>query len=273
MNKYIYITNTKVKGVVETYLDSDLDTTVHFNLKDAIEYGKLVIKESLDRHLKFFDMDEYEENNGIISYTFKIIKVSCNYLGIEDIDEMNKYYYDNLSKINKEDLYDFLLSVLGSVEYDLDLDGNILSTTYNPDSYFDIRSFEYGTKYHLDKYDIGDIVKIKGKDGIFIIYDISNIYESIYNSEDPLYFRQGYMLGNEYNENITENTLLVFDEDIIKIQDYDWIDILSLYKNDADIIINRNHDKFNDTIWEFIHNNIKLNLDTVKRFNDKLNKD
>lgn len=249
MNKYIYILDIKFQGIVKyCYLDKDIYNNFYYSLEEAIEHGKDLLKDALKRTASYLNMD-IKDILDIVEYSFIIKQVSCNYIKFNEDNEREEYYKNNISNITKENLYDFLLSILNYVEYTLDLDGNITYNSCNDNFYLDFRSFKYPDKYHLNKFKIGDKVKYKyHTEKIYEIAEILNKDSLIYNSKDPLYFRQGYILTDIYDDYCNKYSYLAFDEDLLESSDeeyynyyksYDWYDGNNIIGTYDDYINNR----------------------------------
>lgn len=245
MSKYIYIIDVKFRGIIENcYMYDDIFNDFYYSLEEAIEAGLEKLKYSMKRTIAYLDLD-YEDILDIIDYSFIIKQVSGDYIRFEDKDDMEEYYFKNISKINKENLYDFLMSILNYTEYFIDLDGNITSYACDVDEHLDFRSFKYNDKYHLNKFKVGDKVKLKypieghGPDKVYEIFEVMNKDMDIHDSNDPLHFRQGYALCDIYNEYNNKYCYLAFDEDLIESSDkeyYEFYKTWDRYDKDGNII-------------------------------------
>lgn len=245
MSKYIYILDVKFQGLLEnSYMYDDIFNDCYYSLDEAIEKGREMLNYSIKRTMAYMDL-EYEDILDIIRYSFIIKQVSGDYIRFDNEDDLEKYYNENISKINKENLYDFLMSILTYTEYFIDINGNITSYSLNDNEYLDFRSFEYDNKYHLNKFKVGDKIKLKypieghGPDKVYEIFEVMNKDIDIRNSNDPLHFRQGYALSDIYNDYNNKYSYLAFDEDLIKSSDeeyYQFYKTWDRYDNNGNII-------------------------------------
>lgn len=161
--------------------------------QEALDDGIKNIKSAVYRdnlRLGGLDDDETEENIDVLDYEeftnygFEICKILVNRHCFESDEEYNNYYKENLPKISKEDLYDFLLDLVGGYQIqNYTLDGKL----------YDIRMIDYYRNiynlslksllgYHTKYFRIGDKVKIKDpnfKDIVFTISRKTSIYKYI----------------------------------------------------------------------------------------------
>ena len=229
--KYIYILDIKFQGaIIGAYMNDDIFNEIYFSMEDAVRTGKELLTESIKRHSDFMDIN-YEESD--INYIFTVTQISCDYHNFKDINSLEKYYYENLSN-NKDNIYDYLLSLVDKVIYYFDINGNMIRTDI-PVIFdgFNIRYFDYGKKYNLNNFKPGDKVIPKSQfesynDKVYEISEVINKDTTINESDNPLYFRQGYILTDIYNDYCNKSYGLHFDEELIKISEEEY---LKYYKN------------------------------------------
>lgn len=195
------------------------------NIKSAIYRDNLRLDGLVD--------DETEEDINVLdyedftNYKFEICKILINRHSFGSKEEYDKYYKENLYKTSKEDLYDFLLDLVGGYQIQsYTLDGKL----------YDIRMIDYYRNtdnlslksllgYHTSKFSINDRVKVKDPNFKNAIFRISGqTYQdigSIYKSEDPLHYREGYSL--------------IFDSDMVDIIYNDYMDDY-LYDEDLELV-------------------------------------
>lgn len=231
-NKYIYLLEAygsdksfgsfvNKNNIVIQYFSSE---------QEAINKGIEAIKTGVTNdyiNLGTYDIDELDDINiyedlNYINYTFNIYKILVNrhtFLSRKDRDE---YYYNNLSKVKKNDLYDFLLDMVGGYQItSYDIFGNIAHITIISDYRdTDILSIQSLLNYHVEKFKLDDIVKIKKdnyyKKDLFKIIKVIKHDHSIYESKDPLHYREGYTLLNMTTDTIYNDYYddYIYDEDI-----------------------------------------------------------
>lgn len=234
-NKYIYLlfAYSTSKHYGKLINKSNIKLSYFSDLEEAIECGKKIIKFGIYRDNTRIGSIHGEENEDSINvldyepytnYEFMICKILVNRHAFTDDNEYEKYYKDNLQKVKtKEDLYDLLLDLLGGYQinhYTIDgklYDINIIDKYRNTDNL----SLKSLLGYHVEKFTVGDIVKINDphyKDQLFIIARsliVDN--RTIYNDKDPLHFREGYTLVFKDNPDILLNEFMddyIFDEDL-----------------------------------------------------------
>lgn len=239
--KYILNLKVKFKTFGDMYYDDDIFMKIYNTYKEARSIGLEKIKESMNRYRKAFNLkiDDIKINEDIF-IDFRIIKITT--------DTNSCPYNINNNKNDKEKiktLQNYLYSETGSIYIILDHTGYPGLVTIKEgfaDDLFCPKSFEYNKKYHLDKFKIGDKVRVKvpfEKEKIYEIFDIINKDKSIYNSDDPLHFRQGYALTDIYNEYCNKYTQLHFDEDLIQSSDeeyYNFYKSWDWYDNENNIL-------------------------------------
>lgn len=230
--KYIYILNLKIKFDIfgDMYYEDDIYTNIFDSYQDARLNGIEKIKDAKKR---------WKNVNSIID--FEIIKVALTSNNV-------KYNLDDIKSIKRKDLYNYLMSIVGKEYITLDRTGypGIITVKEGfADNLFCPKSFDYNKKYHLDKFKIGDYVKAKVPfesavvEKIYEIFDIVNKDTTIYESNDPLHFRQGYALTDIYNEYCNKYTQLHFDEDLIKSSKEEYDNCyysFEIYDNENNII-------------------------------------
>lgn len=231
MRNYIYILDLKIRFDIfgSMYLNDDIHNEIYYNFNEAKKNGLIYIKNSISRYKKMTGLN-YVKINENIFVDFIIIKLSCNYLN-KDEELIKLYYKENKKYIKRKDLYNFLLSITGKEYITLDYTGYpglCVSKEGFADDLFCSKSFDYNKKYHLNKFKIGDKVKVKvpfeghGYEKVYEIFDIINKEKSIYDSDDPLHFRQGYALTDIRNEYCNKYVQLHFDEDLIESSDEEY---------------------------------------------------
>ena len=222
MNKFIYIVQIKFSGILSNaYLRDDIFHGIYFTYEDALRIGLDELDMALESYRRYYDLYEPDLNN--INYSFQIEKISCNSLtdNADDDDQVEETYEKTFNK-NIDNLEEYLISLMGYVTYNLDIHGNIINIETLLDDVYPINFKSLmNDKFHLEKFKIGDYVKLKnsfeGKpDKVYKIFNIENRDKSIYDSDDPLYFKQGYCLTDEYDEFCNNIIHLNFDEDLIE---------------------------------------------------------
>lgn len=229
MLKYIYILNLKIKFDIfgSMFMEDDIHNEIYYDYIEAKSKASIYIKESINKYKRITKCTNIIFNKDIF-IDYNITVVSCNYLNKSTI-ELLSYYNENKNSIKKKDLYDFLLSITGKEFIRLDHKGYPGLCTVKEgfaDDLFCSKSLYYNKKYHLNKFKIGDKVKVKvpfeDYEKVYEIFDIINKENSIYDSDDPLHFRQGYALTDIYNDYCNKYTQLHFDEDLIKSTDEEY---------------------------------------------------
>lgn len=209
--------------------------------EDAIRSGIKNIKSGIYRdNIRLGSIDEddniTEENINVLdyedytNYTFTICKILVNrHAFINNEDEI--YYNENLSNIKKENLYDFLLDLVGGYQINhYNIDGKLYDISII-DNYRNIYNLSLKSLlgYHVNKFKIGDKVKVKipyYKNNTFIIKNKIIQNDSIYESKDPLHFREGYILvfDNEYIGTDQEELLNEYMDDLFYDEDLELVD-------------------------------------------------
>lgn len=198
-----------------TRFDFKTDITMDYQLKSrSIVYSMDDLKSDI-RYLLEETYNEYKEITSTdISYDdfynksdliLEAYSISLNHKGIITEDEYNTYLSE-VKNIPKEKLKDYLLDkviCLFGFDHNLNLKYAYSSVIDDPNfnDYYNQYAFSYKAlfpeKYHVDKYIIGDAVLYEGKK--YIIDDVLHPDKNIYESDDPLNYRYGYILYDEYN--------------------------------------------------------------------------
>lgn len=179
--------------------------------EEALESAKIFVKTSYyndEVKRSCVDEDDTIENieiDNLCAYSICIVKILVNrHSFINNEDEI--YYKENLNKNReKEDLYKFLLDLVGGYQYaHYDISGKLLTTSmidkYRTTKHLSLNSLN---GFHVGDFNIGSKVKlINGTDfsdvDFYIIGKITQS-KSIYESDDPLHFREGYLLSWDWD--------------------------------------------------------------------------
>ena len=217
--KYIYLLEAYLadKAYGRFVNESNINISYHLSEEEAILSGIETMKQDIiNDFIRLENPDEEDisdltcnliEDEHFYNYEFTIYKILVNRHIFKSLDERNKYYHDNLSnQKTKEDLNDFLIDIMGGYQINkYSLTGELRHSTvvFNHRTINNL-SMKSLLGYHVEKFNIGDVVKILNdpyyKDELFIIkYKYSNNY-SIYESDDPLHYREGYMLYRKDDE-------------------------------------------------------------------------
>lgn len=215
----------------------------YFNTEEeAIKKGIKLIRSSIYKDniiLGGIDDDILEEDIDVLeyedftNYTFNIYKILVNRHSF--INDRYDYYKENFHNIKREGLYNFILDLLGGYQINhYTIDGKLYDISII-DDYRNYKSASLKSLlgYHVDKFNIGDIVRLKNphyKNDNFIILHKYLQDHSIYEDKDPLHFREGYQLAY-YNDNYIQGKDvdilneywedLIYDEDLIMIKNKD----------------------------------------------------
>lgn len=132
MNK-IYILNLSiVKNNWECqFLDAVVDNEIFYTLEEAIKYGKysflnMIYNEYNKDIVSDEELDEYIKNKNI-QYIFTISIVSTKRKRFNTVKELMDYFNSNINSISKDDLFDFLLSLVQYYNITYDHHGNIIN--------------------------------------------------------------------------------------------------------------------------------------------------
>lgn len=233
---YIYILNLKIRfnAFGEFYRIGDIHNKIYYDYNTARSSGLDYIKESIKRYKKYSDIKSTADVYKEADIDFTITKVACDNLHFVDPigGESENIRAKNIIMISsKHNLYHNMMRVVGEELIVLDHTGYPgLRVFPKISEYCSPKSFEYGKKYHLDKFKVGDKVKVRvpfeghGIDKVYEVAEIINKDTSIYDSENPLEFRQGYLLTDIYDDYCNKYTQLHFDEDLILSSDEEWYD-------------------------------------------------
>lgn len=205
----------------------------YFNTKEeAINTGIKTIKSGIYRdNIKLGGIEDCTEDDidvlefkDYTHYCFEIFKILIDRHVFNTSEERDAYYNENLSKIKKEDMYDFLFDMVGGYEINTyTIDGKLSHTTILDDyRSMDVLSLQSLMGYHVTEFNEGDLVKLKNDmiDDVFVILHKYTRSESIYECDDPLHYREGYQLKFRDNDCILNDYWqdLYYDEDLIKIE-------------------------------------------------------
>lgn len=219
--KYIYLLEAYLsnKAYGRFVNEANINISYHLSEEEAIIDGINTMKRDvINDYINLENPDSDEDISDLIlnlsddenfyNYEFTIYKILVNRNIFKSLNERNIYYHNNLSKQKtKEDLYDFLIDMMGGYQinkYSLIGELHDVNVVFNHRT-IDNLSIKSLLGYHVEKFNVGDTVKILNdpyyKDESFIIkYKYSNDC-SIYESDDPLHFREGYMLYKKDDEN------------------------------------------------------------------------
>lgn len=241
--KYVYLLEAYLttKAYGRFVNESNINISYHLSENDAINSGIKTMKDGIiNDYIKLENPDDedlaelildLEENELFYNYEFNIYKILVNRHTFKSMNERMEYYHNNLTKQKtKEDLYDFLLDLMGGYQINkYSITGKLrkVEVIFNHRTIYNL-SMKSLLGYHVEKFNIGDTVKIINdpyyKNELFVIkYKYSNNC-SIYESDDPLHFREGYMLykkddDEQYTINDYYNDLF-YDEDLELIETY-----------------------------------------------------
>lgn len=216
-NKYFYMTSICVTtNELNDFVDiNNIDNSFYNYEIDAYVNSIKFIKEAIKRCVNNNTIDDYYKN---LKYEFKIYKILKDRIIFNSDEEKDEYYHTNKDKILLKDL---LTVLIGGVQIDnYDINGKLISVDTLTDGYNKF-CFKSLLGYHVNKFNIGDKVKV-----IHDYYDIKNATivdilrhdKTIYESNDPYHFKEGYYLrwiddnGNTYYTENWQN--LFYDEDL-----------------------------------------------------------
>lgn len=244
---YIYLLESYISDKV--YGDFVDERNINISLHDfefsAILAGKETMLNGIATDIETLygeDADEDDldliNNQNFYNFTFKIYKIKTNRHIFESEEDQLKYYNENLKfhRASKKELYDFLLDVMGGYQIN---SYNMNGELYHSEVLTNYRTIDnLGLKsllgYHVEKFNVGDIVRIKHDPHNQKYYDIFMIKykytkdRSIYESDDPLHYREGYTLVrkndltlspiNDYFDEFfyDEDLELVTDEELLE---------------------------------------------------------
>lgn len=168
-----------------------------------------------------FDKDSMKED---MNFNFYIIKIYMNRHDFKTYEEKDKYYKENFGKMGLPEL---LIDLAGGYKLTYyDYNGNILVNDKVITDHYNTFSFKSLEGYHADEFEIGDEVKFKyynDRHNCRIVGKYDPDSTSIYNSNDPYHYKQGYNVEytdengyTTYNENWEEP---YFDEDLERFEE------------------------------------------------------
>lgn len=222
---YIYYLKIMIWDKNSDNVDFDnMITHIFYNIDQAIKSGVEFIQE---RIVILSDDDNVDvlkyilDNN--LEYIFEIIKIHTIPFMFKTKYEKEKYYKESLRFIDKNNLYEFLMRLCNFEYMYFSYNGILRSSQLGLDEYnltCSTKAFNE-EQYHYEKFNKGDIVKIKDSDDTkYRIYSVSNADISIYESEDPLNLNKGYFIEtlngdpvNDYGANALsdEDLILVYE--------------------------------------------------------------
>lgn len=243
VDPYIYLLVAYIRN--NQYGDFIDEKNINFSYYNseyiAIQNGIKTMKNGFKRDLEtlyedsdyFLDDDvvDFIKDQNYCKFTFDIIKIKTDRHCFESKEDQLKYYKENLcNKKSKNELYDFLLDLMGGYQItSYNMAGKPYFTTVIDDyRSYDVLCMKSLLGYHVEKFNEGDIVKIKNDPYFYKnpkTFKIIHKYNkdcSIYESDDPLHFREGYQLAYNNDEGLIYNDYyheLYFDEDLELVVD------------------------------------------------------
>ena len=192
MIKYI-LDKIKIKDleIDVNYLD-----IVSYNLEDiknrVFEIGSSIYNDFINKE-KYSINEFYLEINPI----FYIIAKSDDYIEFDSKQDQLDYYNTTKNLIIKENLFEYLMMFIDNCILEFDYNFNLLEAKCIDEE--NSNSFSYKTLfpdiYHIEKYNDGDKVRYKYDKNIYTVWKYKNDKRnSIYESDDPLNYREGYYL-------------------------------------------------------------------------------
>lgn len=230
------------RAYIITGFDLKTDIRMKYHLKDRdIYYTEEDLHDYLKYKLKSIHEEYQDITNSIISYNefytkfnlyLKVSVISLNHLTLTDENDYNNYL-EKVKIIDKKDLHDYLLDLVDKCEFYYDHNLNLMETytalmyeDYQPKNhYYKQFAFSYKAlfpeKYHVEKFKKGDRVRIKWSGEEYIIYDTYEHDADIYSCNDPLDYRIGYILINDYGDILNDDKYSYFhiDEDLELVED------------------------------------------------------
>lgn len=174
---------------------------IYYSENDLLEDIKYTLE---DIHKKYQEtincLIDYNEFYNKFKPNIDVAVINLNHKYILNEKDYNNYL-EYIKTLSKDELREYLLDcVYVTLSYDHNL--NLLHTFSNVmdcpkfNEYHNQYSFSYKSlfpeKYHVNKYNDGDRVLYNGKE--YIIWKRLNNYETIYESDDPLNYINGYHL-------------------------------------------------------------------------------
>ena len=105
-----------------------LDTDVLDNFEDAMQFGKYIIESDCYNNEDKVKINNYTKyiSESALSYNILISEISKNRKRFNNSKELMDYFNTNIKNISNDNLYDFLLSLVNSIDNLYDYFGNIL---------------------------------------------------------------------------------------------------------------------------------------------------
>ena len=218
-NKYIYLlcawyTNTEEYG---EFIPIDNIVLQYYSDEQEAELAGCTLLNKIHK-----DFDEYSIKE--LNYVFSICKIYMNRHDFKTYEEKDKYYKENFGKM---ELPELLIDLAGGYKLTYyDYNGNILVNDKVITDHYNTFSFKSLEGYHADEFEIGDEVRFKyynDRHNCRIVGKYEQDSTSIYNSNDPYHYKQGYNVEytdengyTTYNENWEEP---YFDEDLERFEE------------------------------------------------------
>lgn len=198
--------------LLEIYFDYD---NIHIHLNDSKEFNQEydAIRVGVNKLKELFNDCKTSD----FSYQFSILETF-------NINEKLNYDINSLKDLSNEKLYDALLYISNGKKSYYDYNGNLLCIEKMNNDHYNSFSFKSLLGYHATKFNIGDKVRFKYANNktIGIIVGKYNNIGTIYDSNDPYHFKEGYNVEytidgyTTYNENWQEP---YYDEDLESVKD------------------------------------------------------
>ena len=105
-----------------------LDTDVLDSFEDAMQFGKYIIESDCYNNEDKVEINNYDKyiTESALSYNILISEISKNRKRFNNSKELMDYFNTNIKNISNDNLYDFLLSLVNSIDNLYDYFGNIL---------------------------------------------------------------------------------------------------------------------------------------------------
>lgn len=193
--------------------EDDIVYNYYLSEEEAKQIGLNLLNKSFNK----FECTEDYEIYKYIDYNFSITQIYTKRHPFKSDNSRMIYYKENL---NKMDLYELLLDISGGYKLSCyDYKGNLIGYDKILSDHYNSFSFKSLLGYHTNKFNIGDKVRFRyanDKTIGTVVGKYDNI-GTIYDSNDPYHFKEGYNIEytidgyTTYNENWQEP---YYDEDL-----------------------------------------------------------
>lgn len=152
----------------------------------------------LDIYNKYLTKEiSYDEIYDKLNPLFHVSVNAEHYKEFDSFEEVSDYYKSTKDTIRAEDLFDYLMTFIDDCHFIYDYKMNLLEAKCINNEWYNSFSYKslFPYKYHLDKYNTGDKVRYKYNRKIYTVWKFKEGNgNSIYESNDPLNYREGYYL-------------------------------------------------------------------------------